>query len=246
MATTQQLALLERVAQTYRRNSTQDLEMRKRFIEVAHPWLKPHGTGLEIGCSDGYMSEQIAAQIAHLDVVEATSYFLNEAAARKITNATLYQGLIENFKPLKSYDYVFCTWVLTHIPDTSALLAQIQTLLKPDGLLFVVVPNVRVLSRQLALAMDMIEDLYALTENDRNHGHCHAYDRQKLNRMLTASGFRTASQGGIMIKPLADFQMDNLIDSSFLQQRHLDGLASLGREYPDFCSAIYSICEISK
>ena len=51
-----------------------------------------------------------------------------------------------------------------------------------------------------------------------------------------------ASQGGIMLKILADFQMDQLIDGGMLKDAQLDGLYSLGLEYPDLCGSLFSVC----
>jgi hypothetical protein len=108
--------------------------------------------------------------------------------------------------------------------------------------LFIVVPNARALSRQLALHMGLIADLKALTENDLVNGHRRVYDRVSLNRELRDTGFSTVAEGGLMLKILADFQLDKLIDDGFIQQQQIDGLYSLGLEYPDFCGALFSIC----
>jgi hypothetical protein len=113
-------------------------------------------------------------------------------------------------------------------------------------LFFVVVPNANALSRQLALHMGLLKDLKNLTENDVNHGHRRVYDRVSLNRDLTEAGFVSISQGGILLKPLADFQMDKLIDSGILQEPQLDGLYRLGFEYPDLCGYLFSACKLSQ
>ena len=50
------------------------------------------------------------------------------------------------------------------------------------------------------------------------------------------------NEGGLMMKILADFQMDDLFTSGFLKDEHLEGLYQLGLEYPDFCGSLYCIC----
>jgi hypothetical protein len=112
------------------------------------------------------------------------------------------------------------------------------------GYLFITVPNARALSRQLARHMGFIDNLYDLTENDIRGGHRRVYDRITLNRDIENAGFEIVAQGGILFKPFADFQMEQLIDDKFLKEEHLEGLYKLGNEYPDMCADLYAICRI--
>lgn len=238
-----QQKFLERIASTYRRGSTQDEAMRRLCVRTLEPWLDEGDVGLEIGCSDGLMTEMLSERLRRLEVVEATECFLAEVRKRKIPNVVLHHTLIEEFRTEQKFDRVFATWILTHLIDVKAVLGRVREILTPGGLLFVVVPNGRVLSRQLALHMGLLGDLYELTENDRNHGHRRTYDRQRLNRELEAGGFDAISQGGLMLKVLADYQMDQLFERRVLNASHIEGFYKLGREYPDFASAIYSVCK---
>ena len=228
---------------TYRRGSVQDNVMREKTVSTFSAYLNKQGHGLELGCSDGYMTQMLAARVKHLTVVEGSLRFLEEARSRPVDNVTFHHALFQDYQPERKFDYVFATFMLTHIEDLSSLMAMIDAALAPDGLLFVVVPNVRALSRQLALHMGLIDDLKALSENDRHHGHCRAYDRATLSRELKSFGYREVSAGGLVLKQLADFQMDELFDKGILDDSHVEGLYQLGLEYPDLCSAIYSICQ---
>ena len=93
--------------------------------------------------------------------------------------------------------------------------------------------------------MGLLQGLKELTANDHNHGHRRVYDRVDLNRDIAAAGFENLSQGGIMLKILADFQMDKLIDDGMLKEPQLDGLYRLGLEYPDLCGSLFSVCRIT-
>lgn len=219
--------------------------MRQFAIHAFSPYLHKSGTGLELGCSDGQMTESLAEKIDALDVVDGSTAFLQEASARGLKNVNFFDSLFEEFKPAKKYDFVFASYILEHVLDPQLIFKVVKEALKPDGLFFVVVPNSRALSRQLALHMGLIQDLKALTNNDLAHGHRRVYDRVALNRDLEVGGFQNVSQGGIMLKILADFQMDQLIDNKMLQQDHLNGLYKLGLEYPDLCGSLFSICRPS-
>ena len=61
---------LDEVAATYRRNSQQDFYMRDIVVAKINPYLNQCSRILELGCSDGYMSEQLAKSVKWLDVVE--------------------------------------------------------------------------------------------------------------------------------------------------------------------------------
>ena len=230
---------------TYRRDSRQDDLMRELVVQTFEGYLNATGRGLELGCSDGYMSEMLSSRMASLDVIEGSTRFIEEARGRQLQNTRFHHQLFEDYQPDRPFDYVFASYILTHIEEPARLFAMIRRALASDGLLFVVVPNARAISRQLALHMGLIDDLKGLTPNDLDHGHCRTFDRVDLNRMLAAHGFNAIDQGGIMLKPLADFQVDALYRNQMLNRSHVEGMYRLGREYPDLCSAIYCVCQLA-
>ena len=233
---------LDTCAKTYR-IGYQDEVVRKFVVRTVAPLIN-RSAALEVGCSDGFMTELISPLVDSLDVVEGSKKFLAQAMRRNLPNVRCAHALIEEYSTEKRYDYIFATFILTHLLDVPAVLGIMGKLLKPGGLLFVVVPNARVLSRQLALHMGLIEDLYALTENDLKHGHRRVYDRVSLNRELEAAGFDTIAQAGIMLKILADFQMDRLFREKILGDEQVEGLYKLGLEYPDLSGYLLSVCRM--
>jgi 2-polyprenyl-3-methyl-5-hydroxy-6-metoxy-1,4-benzoquinol methylase len=244
-AFSEERAFLDRAVETYVARSFLDKFVRQLAVRTFAPFVRG-GRALELGCSDGYMTALISRLVDALDVIEGSKEFLKKAEAENIPNAKFVYSLFEEYKSDNRYDYVFATWALEHVLDVSRVLRMVRSVLKPDGLFFVVVPNANALSRQLALHMGLLKDLKNLTENDVNHGHRRVYDRVSLNRDLTEAGFVSISQGGILLKPLADFQMDKLIDSGILQEPQLDGLYRLGFEYPDLCGYLFSACKLSQ
>lgn len=239
----QRQELLDSVYEGYCCNQPQDDLMRRLVIRTFKPFFKQGGNALELGCSNGYMTELLAPNFSSIDVLEAVENFIKDARARNIPNAIFHHTLFESFHTKQKFDVIMASYMLTHIPDDVGLLKHLHNMLKDDGRVFVVTPNSRVLSRQLALHMGYIEDLKLLTDHDRNHAHHHAYDRVSLNRTIKKAGFKIISQGGIMLKPFADFQMDKLIEHGIIGDEQLEGLYSLGFEYPDLCSALFAICE---
>lgn len=237
---------LEKVYHTYTVDtSAQTMAMRKLIMRTFSPYLRG-GRALELGCSDGFMTEMIAGHVEHLDVVDGSKKFLNEAKKRDLPNVKFVYSLFEEFKAKKKYDYVIASYILEHVFDPVSVMKMARSVLNRDGLLLLLVPNARALSRQLAVHMGLLNGLKELTPNDHNHGHRRVYDRVDLDRDVAAAGFENVAQGGVMLKILADFQMDKLIDDGTLKEAQIDGLYKLGLEYPDLCGSLFSICRIKK
>jgi len=235
---------LDKVYHTYTVDtSAQTMAMRKLIMRTFTPYLRG-GRALELGCSDGFMTEMIAGHVDHLDVVDGSELFLAEAGKRDLSNVSFIHSLFEEFEADTKYDYVIASYILEHVFDPVAVMKMARSVLKPDGLLLLLVPNARALSRQLAVHMGLLNGLKELTPNDHNHGHRRVYDRVDFDRDIAAAGFENVSQGGVMLKILADFQMDKLIDDGTLQEAQLDGLYKLGLEYPDLCGSLFSVCRI--
>lgn len=216
--------------------------MREFAFQIIKPYLEAGKCGLELGCSDGYFTGMLASRLKTLDVVDGSINFIEAARARNLANVRYHHALFEEFTPSAQYDFVFASYILEHVLDPLSVLGMVRKVLKPGGLLYIVVPNARALSRQLALHMGLYADLKTLTENDLRFGHRRVYDRVHLNRDTEAAGFRTVAQGGIMLKILADFQMDKLINLGILGESQLNGLLKLGFEYPDFSGSLFSVC----
>lgn len=235
---------LDKVYHTYTVDtSSQTMAMRKLIMRTFAPYLRG-GRALELGCSDGFMTEMIASYVDHLDVVDGSDLFLAEAKKRVLPNVSFIHSLFEEFEADSKYDYVIASYILEHVFDPVAVMKMARSVLKPDGLLLLLVPNARALSRQLAVHMGLLTGLKELTPNDHNHGHRRVYDRVDLDRDIASAGFENVSQGGVMLKILADFQMDKLIDDGTLQEAQLEGLYRLGLEYPDLSGSLFSVCRI--
>ena len=217
--------------------------MREFAFETIEPYLKSNSVGLELGCSDGYFTEMLASKLEHLEVVDGSINFVEQARKRGIRNASYTHSLFEEYDSPIKFDYVFASYILEHVLEPIAVMEMVHRVLKPDGVFYIVVPNARALSRQLAMHMNLYQDLKQLTANDLKFGHRRVYDRVSLNRDVDQAGFVNIAQGGLMLKILADFQMDKLIHEGILQEPQLKGLYKLGFEYPDLCGSLFSICK---
>jgi SAM-dependent methyltransferase len=238
-----EMSFLESVTATYvTSESPQDKLIKSLAVRTFRPFIRPGGRGLEFGCCDGFMTSLIADCVAQLDVADGSRTFIEMAKKRVQSNVTFFHTLFEDFEPAAKYDYIFASYVLEHVADPVAFLARARALLNPAGLLFIVVPNATALSRQLARHMGIVSDLYALTPNDRNHGHRRVYDRPILNGDIERAGLTQVAQGGLLLKLLADFQMDKMIAAGILGDAQIDGLYKMGLEYPHLAGSLFCVC----
>lgn len=242
-----EMAFLESVVNTYvTSESVQDRTIKSLAVRTFKPYIQTDSHALEFGCSDGFMTALIAPLFDTLTVVDGSRRFIELAQQRVEANVEFVHTLFEEYRPSKRFDYIFATYVLEHVQDAVKFLQLAKNLLSERGLLFLVVPNARALSRQLARHMELLNDLYELTPNDIKHGHRRVYDRTTLNRDIEAAGLWHMGQGGLLLKPLADFQMDTLYENKILIDQHVEGLYKMGLEYPDLAGSLYSICRSSK
>lgn len=236
---------LEAVGATYTKGSAQDQVIRELIVRTFAPFLKASMRGLQLGYAEGVDTGLLAPHLASLDVVEGNRIFYEAGQSNGPKNTSFHHALFEDFLPRQpeaAYDVVFIIYVLEHIVDPVALLRMAKRLLSPEGRLFLVVPNARALSRQLALHMGLLPDLYSLTPHDQEHGHRRVYDTASFTDDITHAGLSILQQGGVMLKILADFQLDTLIEQKILGPAQIDGLYKLGFAYPDLCGSLYAIC----
>jgi len=236
-------AFLESLVDTYvTSDSPQDRAIKEMAVRAFEPFIKGRSKGLELGCSDGYMTSLLAPLFDEFHVVDGSTYFLEMAKQRVAPKVTFSHELFEDFSPTQKVDCIFACYILEHVSDPVSLLARAREWLTDDGVVCVVVPNAQALSRRLARRMGFLESLYELTPNDHRHGHRRVYDRHLLDADVAKAGLVQVSQGGLMLKPFADFQMDRLIEHGIVAQAQLDGLFALGMELPELAGSLFSVC----
>ncbi|MBJ6119788.1 class I SAM-dependent methyltransferase [Pontibacter sp. BT310] len=189
---------------------------------------------LQMGCSNGYETEQLSTLFKSLDVVDGAEAFIQKLSRdSKLQNVNFIFSLFEEFEQEEvslKYDYVFCNYVLEHVYETKSVLKQISKILKPNGVLIVVVPNAHALSRRIASKMGLLNELETLTENDLRHGHRRVYTFKSLEEDIKQAGFVIQETKGVVFKILADFQLNKLLIDGFLTKQHISAMQALSEE----------------
>ena len=98
------------------------------------------GHVLEIGCGTGAFAARVSAELPGSEVVatDQSERMVELSAARGLTAQVAEAGSLPF--PDDSFDAVAALWMLYHVPDLDAALAEVARVLRPGGL-FVAVTN---------------------------------------------------------------------------------------------------------
>lgn len=238
---------LDDVAKTYRTNIKGISKWGyDSYIKIYKKYLNSAQKGLELGCSVGYSIKQLSQLVDTLEVVDGSRVMIESLPndVKKLDNVKFTYSLFEDLTYEEKFDAVFCSYVLEHIQDTTSLIQQCYKMLIRGGRCFITVPNATAFSRQMAKKMGIVNDLYALTENDLAHGHRRVFDLSILKELIeNNTQFKIIDIGGTFFKPFADFQMNKMIEMEIISEEQLIGLQGMAADYPEFSGSIYAICE---
>ena len=219
-----------------------DRAMRRYMMRTMEPYLRP-GKALEMGCFNGEFTVLLAEKYDDLTVVDAVDAFLDNVRQRVGARAKTVCSLFEDYDPSERFDAIFILHVLEHLNDPVAILRKARSLLAPDGRIFLAVPNGNAASRQIAVKMNILPRLDALSDADRKHGHRRVYFLDTLVDDARQAGLTLQQTGGVFFKPLANFQFDALTNGPLISSDFMEGCYALGKEQADQCASIYAICE---
>ena len=225
------------------RNYAYDLDyrMHEYMLRAFGPYMAD-GSALEMGCFEGGFTHRLAEIYDDVTVVEGSADLVAVASKKLGDKVKFYTSWFETFEPGRLFDNIFLIHTLEHIDDPVALLARVRSWLSPTGRLFLAVPNAEAASRQIAVAMGLISHTCAVTEGEALHGHQRTYRMDTLKLDVTRAGLRIGDSGGVLFKPLANFQFDKAMQSGIIDDAYLNGCYELGKLYPTLCASIYVIC----
>jgi SAM-dependent methyltransferase len=158
-------------------------------IAFIRPRVCENARVLEIGCATGVLAALARETLApaRYEAIELSP--AGEQARTRVDRLhvrplgeLLAEGSIES-----GFDLVIMSHVLEHLDDPAAELTSIRKVLKPDGLLFLEVPN---RSGNLALPID------------DNRSHLHFFSTTSLTRLLAETGMEVlATETGAVLDP---------------------------------------------
>jgi SAM-dependent methyltransferase len=218
-----------------------DYLVRRYMMRTLGPYFTK-GKALELGCFEGEATKLYAEYFDDLTVLEAADELI-EVARRKVPPSVQFvHAMIETAELEPVYDQIFLVHTLEHLDDPIVALERIKSWLSPTGRLFVVVPNADAASRQIAVKMGLIEANNAITPGERDHGHRCTYSFDTLEAEVRKAGLHVEARGGLVFKPFANFQFDQLIEHKIIDEAYVEGCYALGMIYPELTASIYLVC----
>lgn len=216
---------------------------RDYMMKALAPWMRG-GRALELGCFEGEFTKRIVARFDQVDVVEAADKLIDVARSKVPGSVRFHHATFEAVQLEGGvYDAVFLVHTLEHLDDPQLVLRRIGAWLRPGGSLFLVVPNARAPSRQIATHMGLISHHEAVTPGEWDHGHRRTYALDTLEREARDAGLAVTARGGILFKPLANYQIDKAMAAGIIDEKFIEGCYHLGSVYPDLCASVYVVCQ---
>lgn len=204
------------------------------------------GSCLELGCFEGKFTERLLSLYSKVEVVEASKVLIDKCSENlcEYTNQLIFHhSTFESVELNSTFDAIFLIHTLEHLDDPKRTLKKINSWLSDKGKLFLVVPNANAASRQIAVSMGIIDHNACVTAGEKSHGHRKTYSLDTLVSELSDTGLNIIDQGGVLFKPLANFQFDAGLESKTIDLEYMEGCYKLGFRYPDLCASIFCICE---
>jgi SAM-dependent methyltransferase len=162
--------------------------VRQRYVkklEHLERSLPGRGRLLDFACGSGAFFELAQSRGWDAHGTELGEWAAQAATARNLKN--LHIGTLAELQfPANSFDVVHAAQVFEHLPQPKNELREIRRLLRPQGLLYIDVPNYRTLSIVLG------RDDFMLNEPPQ---HVSYFTPRTLQQLLSTAGFDVTSVG---------------------------------------------------
>jgi SAM-dependent methyltransferase len=232
--------LLDNYVAAYERNNPFDFDNEillnwypRRILSLA----RSRGTILELGLGHGFSTNLFSQNFERHVVLEGSPAVIGNF--RKLypeCKAELVETYFETFETQERFDLIVMGFILEHVDDPVDIMRRFRKFLKPDGQMFIAVPNAEVLNRRFGQAMGMLPDIAKLSDYDLLLGHKRYYTADSLRSDVAAAGYAVENMEGIFLKPLTSQQLQSL----HLDRSVLDAMCQVGIAYPELSCGILS------
>lgn len=190
---------------------------------------------LELGLGHGFTARQFLPHFKRYLVLEGSRAVIANFNQRfPQCPVEIIETFFEEFDTEERFDVIVMGFILEHVDDPFEILRRYRKFLAPHGKLFVSVPNAEVLNRRLGHLIGMLDDLQALSDNDRLLGHRRYYTVASLVAEAERAGYRVDKLEGIYLKPFTTSQILALnLDPTVIR-----ALCEIGVDYPELSCGI--------
>ncbi len=193
------------------------------------------GSLLELGLGHGYTACVFSGEFSRHVVLDGSKEIIEQFKSRhQLAYTEIILSYFEDFDSDEQFDMIVMGFILEHVDNPAAILQRYKKYLKPQGSIFVAVPNYESLNRRYGYAAGLLPELCHLGPGDLALGHQRLFTADSLQDMIKQTGFRLKRLEGIFLKPLTTQQLINLN----LPENILQAMMEVGIEYPELCVAM--------
>jgi 2-polyprenyl-3-methyl-5-hydroxy-6-metoxy-1,4-benzoquinol methylase len=131
-------------------------------------------------------------------------------------------------------------FVMEHVDDPYFILARFKQYLKPEGSIFITVPNSRALNKRIGFEAGMIDDYDALSDADHALGHKRLFTVDSLKTLIESANCVVMRMEGLFLKPITTGQIREL----GLSKEILQAMLRVGIDYPELCVGILAEAKV--
>lgn len=190
---------------------------------------------LELGLGHGWSSECFAKRFSRYVVIEGSEEMILRFRSRFDTSRMeIVQSYFEAFDSSERFHHINMGFVLEHVEDPALLLRRFKSFLRPDGSIFIAVPNAESLHRRLGFHSGLLADLTQLSEADMQFGHRRFFTLATLKELMESCDYDIVKTEGIFLKPITTAQIQQLE----LSEKILQAMLEVGVAYPELSNGI--------
>lgn len=196
---------------------------------------------LELGLGHGYTTNIFSKQFNRHVVLDGSKAVIKNFQSKYPDCKTeIVETYFETFESNEKFDLIVMGFILEHVDDPIQILKYFKKFLKPNGKMFIAVPNAEVLNRRLGHVAGLLPDMQALSENDFILGHKRYYTVKTLSENVKNAGYTIELMEGIYLKPLSTSQMISLN----FDKKIINAFCEVGINYPELCCGILAEIKI--
>ena len=185
---------------------------------------------LELGIGHGFTTALFSKHFKRHVVIDGSPKIVEDfKKSFPKVSADIVVEYFENFKTQEIFDSIVMGFVLEHVSNPEEILRSYKKFLKPEGSLFLTVPNAEALNKRLGFEAGMIKDLFALGDGDKALGHKNLFSVETLRKLIDKCGYRERHLEGLFLKPLTTQQILSLE----LDPKIHEAMLKVGVKYPE-------------
>jgi len=192
---------------------------------------------LECGCSTGVMTPMLLEYTNKLDIVEGSAKYAQITEEKYHGRIQMYVSLFEEFHPTQQYDAVVFAGVLHHIDKPVDILEHITKWLRPEGHIYISVPNMTSFHRKLGVAMGVVDSVYETSSRNQFFAQPGRFDMERLIKVCEMANLEIIHKEAFFFKPFPH----DIMNQIHLSSEVLDGLFEMGRKMPAEACQLYVV-----